>query len=113
MRRAFDTFREHMAAVIIEWILDLLQCHVAGDKTLLRELVAAELFSARGTESGFFYSEAAKLYPEANAGARLDWLFVYHPRLWKRPRLNLKQIYITILTMSQKNRLDVGESIYS
>ena len=109
MRRAFDTFREHMAAVIIEWLLDLLQCHVAGDKFVLKEVIAKEIFAPRRRDSGLLYQEAATLYPEAHQGARLDWLFVYHPRLWKRPRLNLKQIYITILTMSRQNRLDVGK----
>ena len=109
MRRAFDIFREHMAAVIIEWLLDLLQCHVGGDKQILKELVAAELFSSRRPDSSFLYSEVSKQYPEAHEGGRIEWLFVYHPRLWKRPRLNLKQIYITILTMSQQNRLSVGK----
>ncbi|CAG7852362.1 E3 ubiquitin-protein ligase ubr1; AltName: Full=N-end-recognizing protein; AltName: Full=N-recognin-1 [Serendipita indica DSM 11827] len=108
MRRAFDIFREHMAAVIIEWLLDLLQCHVGGDKHILRELVAAELFSSRRPDSSFLYSEVSKQYPEAHEGGRIEWLFIYHPRLWKRPRLNLKQIYITILTMSQENRLSVA-----
>ncbi|KAG8835783.1 hypothetical protein FRC17_001177 [Serendipita sp. 399] len=105
MRRAFDIFREHMAAVIIEWLLDLLQCHVGGDTTILKDLVADELFSPRRPEPGYLYPEMAKLYPEARS--LIDWLFVYHPRLWKRPRLNLKQIYITILTMNQGNRLSV------
>ena len=112
MRRAFDTFREHMAAVIIEWLLDLLQCHVAGDKSILKEIIAKEIFAPRRHDSGFLYPEVAQLYPEAHEGARLDWLFVYHPRLWKRPRLNLKQIYITILTMSRQNRLDVGKPTF-
>ncbi|KAG8855791.1 hypothetical protein FRB91_001680 [Serendipita sp. 411] len=108
MRRAFDIFREHMAAVIIEWLLDLLQCHVGGDVAILKDLVADELFSPRRPESGFLYPEMAKQYPEAHGGSRIDWLFVYHPRLWKRPRLNLKQIYITVLTMNQRNRLSVA-----
>jgi E3 ubiquitin-protein ligase UBR1 len=101
-----------MAAVVIEWLLDLLQCHVAGDRTVLKDLVAAEIFSQRRQDSGFLYPEVAKLYPEAHEGARLDWLFVYHPRLWKRPRLNLKQIYITILTVNQQNRLRVGRCLF-
>lgn len=109
MRRAFDIFREHTAAVVIEWILDLLQCHVGGDKFVLKELVAAELFSPRRRDLGFIYPEFARQYPEAHEGARLEWLFIYHVKLWKRPRLNLKQIYITILTMNQANRLTVGK----
>lgn len=108
MRRAFDTFREHMAAVIIEWLLDLLQCHVAGDTSVLKDIIASEIFLPRRRDTCFLYQEVSLIYPEAHEGARLDWLFVYHPRLWKRPRLNLKQIYITILTMGQDNRLAVG-----
>jgi len=112
MRRALEVFREHAAAVVIEWLFDLMQAHIGGQGQILQELVAAELFSPRNHDKPL-HPDIIAAYPEAEDGTRLDWLFLYHPRLWKRPRLNLKQIYVTILTLSHEHRLTVGESISS
>jgi E3 ubiquitin-protein ligase UBR1 len=110
MRRALEVFREHAAAVVIEWLFDLMQTHIAGQGQVLQELVAAELFAPRNLDKSL-HPEVLAAYPEVENGTRLDWLFLYHTRLWKRPRLNLKQIYVTMLTLSHKHRLTVGESI--
>jgi hypothetical protein len=112
MRRALEVFREHAAAVVIEWLFDLMQAHIGGQGQILQELVAAELFAPRNPDKPL-HPDLLAAYPEAEKGTRLDWLFLYHPRLWKRPRLNLKQIYVTILTLSHEHRLAVGESILS
>lgn len=109
MRRALEVFREHAAAVVIEWLFDLMQVHIGGQGQILQELVAAELFAPRDPDKPL-HQDILAAYPEAENGTRLDWLFLYHPRLWKRPRLNLKQIYVTILTISHEHRLTVGES---
>ena len=112
MRRALEVFREHAAAVVIEWIFDIMQVHIGGQGQILQELVAAELFAPRKPDKPL-HPDILAAYPEAENGTRLDWLFLYHPRLWKRPRLNLKQIYVTILTLSHEHRLTVGEFIAS
>jgi E3 ubiquitin-protein ligase UBR1 len=39
---------------------------------------------------------------------RLHWVFLFHSRLWKKPRLSLKEIYAVILTPSHEHKLVVG-----
>jgi len=111
VRRAYDTFREEMAALIIEWLLDLMRCHVVGDPLLLRELVAAELLQPRRKDpSGFaLVPEAAKLASEMPNLTRVDWLFMYHTRLWKQPRLHLKQMYAAILAIGHSHKLALAD----
>ena len=110
IRRTFDTFREQVAAVIIEWLLDLTRCRLGTDTLILREVISAELMSPRKKDSSSLTSnhEASKVYAEVDNPARLDWLFLYHTRLWKKPRLNLKQIYVSILTLSNDHKIAVG-----
>lgn len=110
IRRAFDTFREQVAAVIIEWLLDLTHCKLGTDTLILREIISAELLSPRKKDSSSLSSNqgAIKIYNEIDNPARLDWLFLYHTRLWKKPRLNLKQIYVSILTLSHDHKIVLG-----
>jgi E3 ubiquitin-protein ligase UBR1 len=114
IRRAFDTFREQVAAVIIEWLLDLTRCKLGTDTLILREIISAELLSPRKKDSSSLTSnqEATKVYNEVDNPARLDWLFLYHTRLWKKPRLNLKQIYVSILTLSHDHKIAVGTLLF-
>jgi E3 ubiquitin-protein ligase UBR1 len=106
IRRAHDTFREEVATTIIEWLRDLAQCRMGTDTLILREIIAEQLLSAR------------KL-PPANSSrdltnpARIDYLFLYHSKLWKRPRLSLKEIYTTVLTLSKQHKLAVGMRVVS
>lgn len=110
IRRTFDTSREQVAAVIIEWLLDLTRSRLGTDRLVLREVISTELLSARKKDSGSLASnlEASKIYTEVENPVRLDWFFLYHTRLWKKPRLNLKQIYVSILTLSYDYRIAVG-----
>ncbi|KZV80483.1 hypothetical protein EXIGLDRAFT_780904 [Exidia glandulosa HHB12029] len=115
VRRAYDTFREEMASVIIEWLLDLMSCRVVHDAMLLRELVAAELLQPRKKDSSSLAvnTEASKVYAEIQNPARVDWFFLYHTRLWKRPRLNLKQMYAAILAISHDHKLNLANHFAS
>lgn len=110
IRRTFDTFREQVAAVIIEWLLDLTLCRLGTDTLVLREVISAELLLPRKKDSSSLTSnhEASKVYAEVDNPARLDWLFLYHTRLWKKPRLNLRQIYASILNISYDHKIAVG-----
>jgi E3 ubiquitin-protein ligase UBR1 len=110
LRRTFDTFREQSAAVIIEWLLDLTRSRLGTDSLVLREVICAELLSPRKKDSSSLSSnhEASRIYAEFDNPVRLDWLFLYHTRLWKKPRLNLKQIYVSIITISHDHRIAVG-----
>ncbi len=112
LRRVHDHFREQIAAVVIEWLLDLTQCRVLSDNIVIREVIGAELLAPRKKDSSSLTTnqEASKVCAEIKDPARLDWLFLYHTRLWKKPRLNLKQIYLSVLTLSHEHKLAVGRS---
>jgi E3 ubiquitin-protein ligase UBR1 len=113
VRRAYDTFREQMACVIIEWLLDLTRARVLSDTLVLRELITNELLSPRRTKESNTYAslqQISKVLPDDPDAARIDWLFMYHTKLWKKPRLNLKEIYASILSLSQDHKLAVGAS---
>ncbi|KAI9059537.1 hypothetical protein FKP32DRAFT_1596096 [Trametes sanguinea] len=113
VRRAFDTFREQVSAVIIEWLLDLTRSRLGTDALVLREILAAELLSARKCSSLISARDPAKVLPEIHHPTRLDWLFIYHARLWKKPRLNLKEIYASLLTVSHEHKLAIASHFAS
>jgi E3 ubiquitin-protein ligase UBR1 len=112
VRRAYDTFREQITAVIIEWLLDLTQSRLASDTLILREVIAEELLSARKRDhnSYMYNTHALHSLPDIANLTRLDCLFLCHTRLWKKPRLSLKEIYTSILTLSRDHKLAVGMS---
>ena len=70
----------------------------------MREIVAAELLSPRK-----HITSQARMESELQESARIDWMFIYHTKLWKRPRLNLKEIYASLLFLSHEHKLAVGE----
>jgi len=103
IRRSYDTFREQVAAVIIEWLRDLTQSRMGTDTIILREIIAEELLSARKIPS------PNSIAREIINPCRIDYFFLYHTKLWKRPRLSLKEIYTTALTLSRQHKLAVGK----
>ncbi|KAE9403494.1 hypothetical protein BT96DRAFT_917440 [Gymnopus androsaceus JB14] len=111
MRRAYDTFREQVVSVIIEWLLDLTQSRLGTDTLVLREIIAEELMSARkrDTHSSYGYnSQGLHTLADVPNPTRLDHLFLSHTRLWKKPRLSLKEIYTSVLTVSRDHKLAVA-----
>ncbi|KAH9947349.1 hypothetical protein B0H21DRAFT_339112 [Amylocystis lapponica] len=108
IRRAFDTFRERVAAVIIEWLLDLTRSLLGSDTLILREIIASELLSPRKNYSLLTQQDVTKDLMDVNDPSRLDWMFIYHTRLWKSTRLNLKEIYVSLLTLSHEHKLAVA-----
>ncbi|KAI0757474.1 hypothetical protein C8Q80DRAFT_103676 [Daedaleopsis nitida] len=111
VRRAFDTFREQVSAVIIEWLLDLTRSRLNNDNLILREVLATELLSQRKNVS--LVSTVDRILPDIPDPTRLDWLFLYHARLWKKPRLNLKEIYASLLTLSHEHKLAIASHFAS
>lgn len=109
IRRAYDTFREQVTAVLIEWLLDLTRSRLGFDTLALRELLVSELLSPRKDPSVLANVNAGRNVPDLHDSARLDWLFVYHGRLWKKPRLNLKEVYASLLTLSHEHKLAIGK----
>lgn len=108
IRRAYDTFREQVAAVVIEWLLDLTRSRLGTDTLILREIIAVELLARRRRDTGSFNAQATHVISDIRDPTRLDWMFLYHTRLWKRPRLSLKEIYASVLTLSKQHKLAVG-----
>jgi E3 ubiquitin-protein ligase UBR1 len=112
VRRVHDYFREQIAAVVVEWLLDLTQSRLMSDNIVIREIIGSELLAQRKKDSSSLTTspEASKVYAEIKDPARMDWLFLYHTRLWKKPRLSLKQVYLSVLTLSHEHKLAVGEN---
>ncbi|OSX68023.1 hypothetical protein POSPLADRAFT_1129207 [Postia placenta MAD-698-R-SB12] len=113
LRRAYDTFREQVVAVIIEWLLDLTRSRLATDTLILREVIAAELLNPRRHYAYMPTHDVGKVLSDINDPSRIDWMFLYHTRLWKKPRLNLKEIYASLLTLSHEHKLAVASHFAS
>jgi len=110
IRRAYDTFREQVVAVIIEWLLDLTRSRLGSDTLILREVIAAELLSPRRRDNSTYSSnpQMIDVAKGVHNPTRLDWMFLFHSRLWKKPRLSLKEIYAVVLNLSHDHKLVVG-----
>ncbi|KAI0307463.1 hypothetical protein B0F90DRAFT_1828673 [Multifurca ochricompacta] len=110
VRRAYDTFREQVVAVIIEWLLDLTRARLGTDTVVLKEVIAEELLVPRRRSSAManLPSEILSIETEVPDAVRLTWLFLYHTKLWKKPRLSLKEIYASILGLSHGHKLSVA-----
>ncbi|KAH7884205.1 hypothetical protein F5I97DRAFT_1672195 [Phlebopus sp. FC_14] len=110
VRRAYDTFREQVAVVIIEWLLDLTRSRLGTDRIIVREVIATELLSPRHRESNIFGSgpQIPDLSAEVSDPCRIDWLFMYHTRLWKKPRISLKEVYASVLILSHPHKIAIG-----
>jgi E3 ubiquitin-protein ligase UBR1 len=109
VRRAYDTFREQISAVMIEWILDLTQSRFGADTFIMREVIASQLLAPRKPCILNPNPAAQKILAEVDSPARLDYMFLYDTRLWKRPRLDLKELYTSIMILSHEYELAVGE----
>lgn len=108
VRRAHDTFREQIVAVIIEWLLDLTSSRLGSDTLILREIISEELLARRRSSFTSAPNAIHSLPDVSSVPTRLDILFLYHARLWKKPRLSLKEIYTSVLTLSQPHKLAIG-----
>ncbi|KIK46138.1 hypothetical protein CY34DRAFT_800850 [Suillus luteus UH-Slu-Lm8-n1] len=115
IRRAYDTFREQVACVIIEWLLDLTRSRLGADTLIIKEIIAAELLSPRRQENTYFTSgpQIPDLAADLAHPCRIDWLFVYHTRLWKKPRIHLKAIYASILILSHPHKIAIASTTAS
>ena len=75
----------------------------------MREVIASQLLAPRKPSTLNPNPEAQKVLSEAESPVRLDYMFLYHTRLWKRPQLNLKEVYASILSLTHEHKLTVGE----
>lgn len=111
VRRAYDTFCEQVVSVIIEWLLDLTRSRLGTDTLVIREALAAELLSPRIRDAYTKHltpPSALNLEKEVPNPTRLDTLLLYHTRLWKRPRLSLKEVYASVISVSRAHKLAIG-----
>ncbi|KAF8957057.1 hypothetical protein BDZ97DRAFT_1954955 [Flammula alnicola] len=111
IRRAYDTFCEQVVGVIIEWLLDLTRSRLGTDTLVIREALAAELLSPRRRDSFTKHLTppcALNLDGEVPNPTRIDTLLLYHTRLWKRPRLSLKEVYASVISVSRAHKLAIA-----
>jgi E3 ubiquitin-protein ligase UBR1 len=113
VRRAYDTFREQIVVVIIDWLLDITRSRLGTDTGIMREIISKQLVAPRRSGSLHPNVEAAKIVSDVQNPARLDWMFLYHTRLWKKPRLNLKEVYASVLSLSHEHKMGVGTFLYA
>ncbi|KAI0802993.1 hypothetical protein BC629DRAFT_1490697 [Irpex lacteus] len=116
IRRAYDTFREQVSAVIIEWLLDLARCRLGSDSLVIREVIASELLSPRKQTYSRGFTDSSPIVADISDPARLDWLLLYHTKLWKKPRLDLKEVYASLLILSHDHKLAIAShfvNVYS
>src|SRR5260221_9385096 len=110
-RGAYDTFCEQIVGVIIEWLLDLTRSRLGTDTLAIREALAAELLSPRKRDSFTKHLTppcALNLDGEIPNPTRIDTLLLYHTRLWKRPRLSLKEVYAGVISISRAHKLAIA-----
>jgi len=112
IRRAYDTFCEQVVSVLIEWLADLMKCRIGMDPLVIREIIAAELLSNRRKEMGYPINTRSTLYISDPSPPRIDALFLYHTRLWKKPRLYLKEVYALTTALSRNHKLAIGEFLF-
>ncbi|KAF4623369.1 hypothetical protein D9613_001400 [Agrocybe pediades] len=111
IRRAYDTFCEQVVGVIIEWLLDLTRARAGTDTLIIREALASELLSPRKRDSFTKHLTppcALNLDNEIPNPTRVDTLLLYHTRLWKKPRLSLKEVYASVISISRVHKLAIA-----
>lgn len=114
IRRAFDTFREQISEIMVEWLLDLTRSRLGTDSLVLREVVAAAMLSPRrrDTLTPEPHLNNISFIPvsldEAEGSVRLDYMFLFHTRLWKKQRLSIKEIYASTISLSNDHKLTLG-----
>ncbi|KAF9073193.1 hypothetical protein BDP27DRAFT_1381774 [Rhodocollybia butyracea] len=100
MRRAYDTFREQVVSVIIEWLLDLTQSRLGTDTLMLKEVIAEELLSPRKRDNHTSYgynSHGLHALTDVPNPTRIDHLFLSHTRLWKKPPGHFARVYHRVI----------------
>ncbi|KDQ52976.1 hypothetical protein JAAARDRAFT_197766 [Jaapia argillacea MUCL 33604] len=119
VRRAYDTFREQIVGVLIEFLLDLTHARIGTDAVVLREILAQVLLERKPLPADLQGPAVVGGEEEGVGGVmeelrgiedprRLDWLFLFHTRLWKKPRLSLKEVYVGILNLGHEHKLAIA-----
>lgn len=117
IRRAYDTFREQVVVVIIEWLLDLTRSRLGADTLIIRTVIAAELLSSKRRESSIYGppSHLNDLSDEMSNPCRdrLD-VFISRPTLEEAAHQPERDICIcphTIPPSQTRHRFDIFQSI--
>ncbi|EJT98871.1 hypothetical protein DACRYDRAFT_69944 [Dacryopinax primogenitus] len=120
VRRASDTFREEVAATIIEWLVDLTTARLGGHSHATREILLQALFAPRPMSSsalsahgqaaalGNHFVDYDGLLSKRMPLTRIEYGFCYHTKLWRGPRLMLKQVYVSLFRVSPTVRVHMA-----
>ena len=81
------------------------------DTEIMREIIAKELLSPARQIGSNSHEDFDKPMEGIASPCRLDWLFLYHSRLWKKPRLNLKEVYVSVLSLNHEYKITLGMSV--
>ncbi|KAH9954495.1 hypothetical protein BGW80DRAFT_415554 [Lactifluus volemus] len=78
VRRAYDTFREQVVAVIIEWLPDLTRARIGTDTVVLKEVVGEELLLPRRRNNATpnLPPEVLSIETETSNAVRVTWLYL-------------------------------------
>ena len=79
VRQAYDTSREQMSVMIIEWILDLTRSRLGAGAHTLHGVIANQLLAPRKPSTLNPNPEAQKALSEVESPVRLDYHPVSHP----------------------------------
>ncbi|ODN78777.1 hypothetical protein L202_04335 [Cryptococcus amylolentus CBS 6039] len=111
LRPAADVFREEIVAVLIEWLYDVRASIIGGDDRLSKRLLANALFEKRvlppaapGTPLTPDLNDLVngKILGKPQEIKRIDWLLQLDPRLWKKAKWQMRQIYCSIFLNDQE-----------
>ncbi|KAF6758803.1 hypothetical protein DFP72DRAFT_1167193 [Ephemerocybe angulata] len=106
IRRAYDTFCEQAAAVILEWLLDITRARVGTDQLVLREVLAAEFLLPRRRDAfGFGLSNkgAAGMILPISAATIKESTYPDAP--------GLHEIYASIISLSRIHKLTIDYTL--
>lgn len=91
-------------------LLDLTRSRLGTDTLILREVIPAELLSTRRRDTGSFgvNPHVTNSLGDVPNPTRIDTMFLYHTRLWKKPRLSVKEIYASVISLSRDHKHAAG-----
>lgn len=115
LRHAYDTYQESVASTIIEWLVDICECHVSGDPDLTTQIMAQVLREDKYPHpSGRIAPDLRRMLRDTDNArprtwSRLDWMWLIDSRLWRQPKERTRGLYAKMMTVHPLNTRFMGE----